>query len=277
MRRKGSLIRIEAIREVRTSVATFGNGVVERLDARRPAPPEGEPVFTYQMVFDDLNRDLETVQDKLIVAEDAHTRSRIRRTDLARTSEELTTGLYDRQVATRRTLAGLYGPDRGFEVAAIEGDTPRGLGGLVDQVDQTVQLLRQPEVDLVPVVEGGEELLDAMAGRLETGLENLTEVRVDLDKARKAVNETVIARTKAIEEYDGVFPWVARALESYFRLVGETELANRIRTSVRRVTRRQADEEEEGDVALPASGSSDAGEEAASEPAEAPSAAAEAS
>ncbi len=277
MRRKGSLIRIEASREVRTSVATFGDGVVERLDARRPAPVEGDPVFTYQLVFDDLNRDLEAVQDKLIEAEDAHTRSRIRRADLARTSEELTTGLYDRQVATRRTLAGLYGPDRGFEIAAIEGETPRGLGGLVNQVDQTVQLLREPEVALAPVVEGGEELLDTMAGRLETGLENLSEVRVDLDQARKAVSETVIARNKAIEEYDRVFPWVARAFESYFRLAGETELANRIRTSVRRVTRRRSDEQEEGDAPSPASGGSDAGEGEAPAPAEAPSATAEAS
>ncbi len=112
MRRKGSLIRIEAIREVRTSVATFGGGVITQLDARRPAPADGEPDFTYQVVFDDLDRELETVQDKLVSAEDAHTRSRIRRRNLARSSEELTTGLYDRQVATRRTLAGVFGPER---------------------------------------------------------------------------------------------------------------------------------------------------------------------
>ena len=100
MRRKGSLIRIEAIREVRASVATFGGGVVERLDARRPVPEEGGDGFTYQVVFNDLDRELATVQEKLISVEDAHTRTRIRRSELSRTSEELTSGLYDRQVAT---------------------------------------------------------------------------------------------------------------------------------------------------------------------------------
>ncbi len=52
MRRKGSLIRIDAIREVRNSLATFGGGVVGKLDTRRPSPADGEPVFTYQVVFD---------------------------------------------------------------------------------------------------------------------------------------------------------------------------------------------------------------------------------
>ncbi len=278
MRRKGSLIRIEAIREVRNSNATFGGVVVGKLDTRRPSPADGEPVFTYQVVFDDLDRELEAVQERLVLAEDAHTRSRIRRSNLARTSEELTAGLYDRQVATRRTLAGVFGPERGFEVAAFEGETPRRLSGLVDQVDQTVKLLRQPEVDVPTlVVDGVEVTLDTMATSLETDLTNLNGVRVDLEQARKAVNETVIVRSKAIEEYDRVFPWAAQALESYFRLAGEIELANRIRTSVRRVTRRQA-ADDDGDVESPSSGGSQAGEEApASEPAEAAPAASEAS
>ena len=118
------------------------------------------------------------------------------------------------------------------------------------------------------VTSGAQEILDSMVGELESDLGILDAIRVDLDKARKAVNETVIERNKAIEEYDRVFPWVARALESYFRLAGETDLANRIRTSVRRVTRRQA-EEEEGDAASPDASGSEAGEGAvASEPAE---------
>ncbi len=181
---------------------------------------------------------------------------------------ELTTGLYDRQVATRRTLAGVFGPERGFELAAVEGTTPRRLSRLVDQVDQTVKLLREPEIELpTVVVDGVEVTLDTMATSLESGLQNLDGVRGQLETARKAVNETVIARNKAIEEYDRVFPWVARALESYFRLAGEIELANRIRTSVRRVTRHQAVEEDEGDSTSPPSGGS--GEEVgASEPAE---------
>ncbi len=278
MRRKGSLIRIDAIREVRNSLATFGGGVVGKLDTRRPSPADGEPVFTYQVVFDDLDRELEAAQETLVSAEDAHMRTRVRRSHLARTSEELTTGLYDRQVATRRTLAGVFGPELGFEIAAVEGTTPRRLGRLVDQVDQTVQLLRRPEVDVPTlVVDGVEVTLDTMATSLETGLTNLNGVRVDLEQARKAVDETVVVRNKAIEEYDRVFPWAARALESYFRLAGEIELANRIRTSVRRVTRRQTTDED-GDVESPSSGGSQTGAEApASEPAEAAPAVSEAS
>lgn len=260
MRRKGSFIRIEAIREVRTSVATFGAGVVETLDAQRPVPADGEPELIYQMVFDDLDRKLETAQETLVSAEDAHTRARIRRSDLTRSSEKLTGELYDRQVATRRTLAGIYGPERGFELAAVEGSTPRTVGALVDQVDQTVKVLRQPEIEVpTVVVDGVEVTLDDVATGLQSSLDELNAVRADLDKSRKAVNETVIARTEAIEEYDRVFPWVARALESYFRLAGEIRLADRIRTSVRRVTRRQAVEPDGGEAGEPAADAPEAG------------------
>ena len=266
MRRKGSLIRIQAIREVRASLATFGAGVVERLDARRPAPPAGEPAFTYQVVFDDLDRELAAVQERLVTEEDAHMRNRIRRSNLNRTVEALTTALYERLVSTRRTLRGAFGPQSGFELAAVEGSTPEGTVGLLNQVDQTIKLLREPEVELPAVtIEGVDITLDAVAAGLENGLQELESVQADLEQARKAVSETVIERGKAIDEYDQVFPWVARALESYFRLAGELKLADRIRTSARRVTRRQAVDVEPGDTDEPSipDASEVAGDEAA--------------
>ena len=69
-------------------------------------------------------------------------------------------------------------------------------------------------------------------------------------------------------EYDGVFPWVARTLEGLFRLAGEFELADRIRTSARRVTRRQAAEAEEKEPEESASEDSATEEASASEAAE---------
>ena len=250
MRSRGSFVRIQSVEEVRASLATFGAGVAQRLDQRRAEPVEGETAFSYQQVFDDFDRELETIHTVLVTAEDERVRKRIQVSRSARLGEQLTEALYDRQVAVRRTLAGIYGPDRGFEVAAVEGKTPRTLKGIADQVDVTVRLLRQPEVELPTLeVDGVVVDLGTMAGRLETELADLQDLGVRLERARKAAGESVVVRKQAIEEFDGVFPWVARALESLFRLVGETDLAERIRTSVRRVTRRQADEPEKADGA----------------------------
>ncbi len=51
-------------------------------------------------------------------------------------------------------------------------------------------------------------------------------------------------RRRAIAEFDAIFPWAAQAVEGVFRMAGERDLADRIRTSRRRVTRRQAEETE---------------------------------
>ena len=67
-------------------------------------------------------------------------------------------------------------------------------------------------------------------------------------------NPTAAQRSNAaIAELNGVFPWMSRSLEALFILVGERELAERIRTSRRRVTRRPQDGEDgdgSGDVSL---------------------------
>ena len=249
MRSKASFVRIQSVEEVRASLAVYGEGIAERLQQRRERPVrEGEPTISYKALFEDLDQDLSGIRAGLVEAEDDHVRKRIQVSETRRSGEELTTELYDYQVAVRRTLAGLYGPDRGFEIAAVSGDTPRRLTALVDQVDQTAKLLRNPEVDLPRLAVDGIDInLESMVGRLESGMEEIRQVRARFERARKAAGETLILRNNAIEEFDRVFPWVARTLESLFRLIGERDLADRIRTSVRRVTRRQGagDGEEE--------------------------------
>ncbi|MEM7349288.1 MAG: hypothetical protein AAF657_00685 [Acidobacteriota bacterium] len=272
MRSRAAFVRIQSVEEVRASLESYGVGIADRLEGRRaaPAPGEGESVAIYQALFDDLDRDLAGIHSRLVEAEDAHVRKRIQVSQHRRTGEELTEDLYDRQVAVRRTLAGLYGPDRGFELAAFSGETPRSAPGLVDQVDQTVKLLRAPEADVPELAVGGVDVnLGNMAGRLEAGMEQIRQVRGRFNRARKAAGESLILRNKAIEEFDQVFPWVARTLESLFRLAGETELANRIRSSVRQLTRRPVDEEEEQTAEASAEGSeTEATEQEPTEPAE---------
>jgi len=242
MRSIGSRIRIQSVDEVQASLDTFGDGVVGKLDGSRPKSTSLviEPGFSYRALFQDVGARLASVKEDLVKAEDAHVRKLIQITDLKRESEGLTAGLYDEQVAVRRILEGLYGPDRGFEVAAIDGITPQELKRLSDQVDLTVKLLKEPEIELPPKKAAGVKVdFGTMAGSLETGLGEIVGVGGKLIRARKAAGQTVVVKQKATAGFDAVFPWAAQTVEGAFRMAGERDLADRIRTSRRRVTRRQ--------------------------------------
>ena len=160
---------------------------------------------------------------------------------------------YEKQTAARGILASLYGKDLDFELAAVSGKTLSSSRTLAEQVDQTVKFLRTPEEEEPSRKVAGVELeLPTMADDLEDGQKQLIQVRTDLVRAKKVADGTRQTTSQAIKDFDLVFLWIARSLEGLFRLAGEAELADRIRTSVRRVTRRQADQEAE-----PAESSSD--------------------
>ena len=227
----------------------FFGRIADRLDGRRPPPATdegpGEPTFSYRDVFDDLGRDLESLRLKVVTAEDEYVRRQARSAAIGRQSEELAEELYDRQVAARRILGGAYDPDQGFELAAVSGTTPRNYKPLEEQVDQTVKLLREPVVEEPEVKLDGVDIdLGEVADGLEARMQGFRAKRSDLDRARKAVGESKVLLDRTLDEFKGSFPWIAQALEAFARMAGERELADRIRTSIRRVTRRQGENEE---------------------------------
>ncbi len=268
MRRKDVTRRKTSIAEVRASVHAHRGRVGQQLD-ERPASP-GEGAFS-QAYFDQMDGELATVERNLVAAEDEHVRKQIQVVQARELSEELTAGVYDKQTSARKVLAGLFGSKHEFKLAAVSGRTPQGPQTLPEQVDQTVKLLRNPEGEKPAVRVSGVDIdFGVMADDLETGLGGYRASRVELDRRRKEADATRLKTNQAIADYDGVFPWVARSLEGLFRLVGEHDLAERIRTSVRRVTRRTREDEAGEPASGEPSGDSDTGEaEATPSPAEA--------
>ncbi len=263
MRSATSRVRFQSARETQTSLGTFGDSVATKLD-----PAEGEPGFNYRDLFQDVGARIASVQEQLVDAEDAHVRNQIQISDLKREGERLNVALYDEQVSVRRILEGAYGSGRGFELAAVKGSTPQGLDNLSDQVDQTVKLLRDPAIE-APSVKAGGVAIDfaAMAESLETGRAEIVRVGELLASARKAADQTVIEKRKATAAFDAVFPWAAQTVEGVFRMAGERDLADRIRTARQRVTRNQGVEETEtAEPADPAAGEPAAGAPAAGDP-----------
>jgi hypothetical protein len=253
MRRVRVLKPIQSVEEVQASLDTFGGRIAARLDGRRPPAVDDDApnaAFSYQEVFDDLGSDLESLRLRVVGADDEHVRRLAWAATVRRRRDELGTELYDQLVAARRILSGAFDPEQTFEVAAMSGLTPRNLKPLEEQVDQTVKLLRQPVVEEPKVkVFGVDVQLGKVADGFEAMLKELRTKRSELDRARKAVGESKVLLDQVLAEFQGSFPWIAQALEAFARMAGERELADRIRTSIRRVTRRQGESEEETDEA----------------------------
>ena len=62
----------------------------------------------------------------------------------------------------------------------------------------------------------------------------------------------MLAKREVTKEYDELFLYGARTLENYCRMVGKVELADRIRSSVRRVRGTNAEETESQESQEPA-------------------------
>ncbi len=249
MRRRDVTRRMTSIGEVRASVHAHRGQVGPQIDERPASPSE---VAYSQAYFDHMDGELAAAEHNLVEAEDAHVRKQIQVSKAQKRSEELASKVYDKQTSARQILAGLYGSEHQFELAAAKGNTPQGPKTLPEQVDQTVKLLRNPEGETPAKKVGGVDVdFTGMADDLDGDLTEYKSSRVGVERRRKEADATRIASNQAIAEYDRVFPAVATSLEGLFRLVGERDLADRIRTSVRRVTGRRSEEEE------PAESSSD--------------------
>ena len=258
MRTRGVFQRLTSVEEVQASLRTFGGGVATLLDERSAPPGDGATPVSHQRVFDNLGSDLETARLGLVGAEDEHVRQQVRISNLQDESDRLVSELYDQQVAVRQTFTGLFGAKRGFELAATSGNTPRARKDLEEQVDQTVKLVKDPAIEMPALrIRGGVEVnLVGLAEGLEVSQLELRAARTGLLDARKAGARTLLAKRAAMADFDRIFLAAAGILEGFFRLAGEVDLADRIRTSIRRVTNREGAEDEEvpEETAPPADG-----------------------
>ncbi len=240
MRRVEVSRRLGSAEEVRGSLAAHRGRIDGHLAVQyQPLPETG---FSYQAMFDHMDAELAKIGGRLVASEDRHVRQLARTRELRRRRARSTSETYDKQTSARGIIASLYGKAHDFEVAAVSGTTPQSSRALAEQVDQTVKFLRNPEVAAPSSKVAGVGVdFRTMADDLEAGRRQLIEVRAELVQATKEADGTRQTTAELIKEFDRIFLWIARSLESLFRLAGESELADRIRTSARRVTRRQAE------------------------------------
>lgn len=268
---KGSSIafRERTFRIVHAAVGTHGGDAAGILNVRwlsAPALAAGGMVSDYGQVFADLGRELEQSRARMLDANNAHLGQLAILIDLQKRRDELNLQLFDRFYKGRHTLESLYGRTRGFEVLAVDGETPRDPSGLIQQVRSTVTFLEEPKVVLpAPDVDGIAVDLPVLAFQLGTGADDLEGVLRAVEEQQKNAQTTRKAKNDAFAEFDRRYLWVGRALETYFHLAGMHELAERVRPSARRPGRRAADENMEPDAVEAEGDEAQADEETAGE------------
>ncbi len=209
----------------------------------RCASREGEIVIDYQGVFDNLGTELRAAKQGMVAANTVHLGQLARIVALQERRTDLKQGLFSRFSKARHGLESFFGARRAFPMLAVDGETPRDPMGLVHQVRETVDFLGQPKIALPTLDLDGVQLdLTAIATQLGDGANELEAVVGELERARKQAQMSRQAKNEAIDRFDDVFLWVARALESYFHLAGMHELAERVCPSTRRPGRRAVDE-----------------------------------
>jgi hypothetical protein len=238
MRSQETLSLFKSAKEIRVAIDADGERIGGLLNEIHPLPvPEGEPTFDYRRHFEHLAHQLDMAVGDTELAEDEHSARQIRVARFQSERDDAVKSGYDTLVWARQGLESLY-PNGGFELGFLKGDTPRVPDRLLEQLGQTVKLLREPAVDLREVrVRGFSADFGEVASELESEVAAVQAVLDRLGRANKDAEGTLVAKRKAIEVLRRTLLWAGRTAEGLFHLAGESELAERIRKSTRRPPR----------------------------------------
>ncbi len=247
-------------KEIRVALETDGDRIGELLNSKRPPPTgEGDPVFDYRAQMGHLIHELDGSVDRLVVTEEEHSERQIRLDRARAERKKVVSTNHAKLVATREGLESIY-PNGAYELAFVSGTTPRVPLKLIEQLEQTVKLLRDPPVALRETKSPAFSVdLEIAASDLEAGIPELRGLVDKVDSARKEAVGTQLIRRDAIDELHRTIIWVGRTSEGLFYLAEEDELAKRIRSSTRRSKRPSEEAQEAAEAETPSTEESTSG------------------
>ncbi len=212
------------------------------LSHRQEGDPEPEFFGTIVAVGRKLKHAIDKVvsaDNRLFAANAALDKERQARGDKAFRLSRLIIGL---RGACKSLFVNLPVQDLGFDARTAQDPVP-----LLIQADRVVENLESGEVKAEPLFEDDDfnpkkyaAQVRGRADELRACLDNVADLKRDAEQA-------LIAKGVVTGEYDELFLHGARTFESFCRLAGETELADRVRPSVSRPGRTEVPPGDEGD------------------------------
>ncbi len=178
----------------------------------------------------------------------------------------------DKILSLRYTCLGLIGEDS-LRPLGLDFNLAQDVPGVLRQAEIIRERVASAESELVP-----KRWMEAKLSREASAQEldpEIGELRIEarrLVEQRKRVDTAKVRKDDALKEFDRNYIPIVRLLEATFRVVGETDLADRIRPTVRQLTRNDTDEQETEPEAEPSEASAEvpASEPAPPEPGDAP-------
>ena len=264
MRTQETYSLIKAARDIGVAIDADGDRIGGKLNEQNPLPAgEGESAFDYRQHMRSLRLQLDASVEHVAEAEDGHAARLIRLSREQSERESVTDDAYGKMVTERQGLEAFY-PRGGFELAFLKGKTPRVPERLLEQLVQTVKLLKQPAVEpREPKSDSFNLDLEKVAKNLEPCIPDLRGAIDRYRRASKEVEGSLVAKQKAVKQLRRTVVWVGRTTEGLFFLAEEDELARRIRKSTRRQLRpseQAAAEESKGEAPPSEASASDAPE-----------------
>jgi hypothetical protein len=153
----------------------------------------------------------------------------------------LTEDAYGKFSTMRRAIDELQGPGKAFVLAGIEGPTSRKTPKLLRQMDLAVPRLFEANPQFAPSSpEGAEPVPDsgveginvdpkAMGQQLQGIRDRLRQKHREFRRMIRKVQASRKEKNRRLLEHKERQLWTARIVEGYYRLAGETELADRLR------------------------------------------------
>ena len=169
--------------------------------------------------------------------------------------DQATAELVQTMVAIRATAETVYGR-AGLKALGIDGRTPTDSKAILEHARKFVKQLEDPGLKLPRPQDGVAIQKSVWAAKVKKPLPLLAEARKDVAREAREAEITGDAKAKAMAAFDDLFGVVATFTSAMLDLIGEGDLAARIKPSVRRRGVTAESDESEADAEPGADGES---------------------
>ena len=157
--------------------------------------------------------------------------------------DSATAELISLTVGIRSTIDTVYG-QAGLKAAGLDGRTPTDSKAVLEHARNLIQRLADPGLIWPKALQSGVKLSPAVwISDLEGPVKRLGEARKDVAREEREAQATGSAKAKAMSTQDTTFSTGAGFISATLALVGERELAEKTRPSIRRAGTTAAIEE----------------------------------
>lgn len=144
-----------------------------------------------------------------------------------------TTELVQAMVTIRSVCEATYGR-AGLKALGIDGRTPTDSKAIKEHAQNFVSQLKDPKVKLPPPQDGVSIDRAVWIAKVEKWLPVLAQARTDVAREESEADATLNAKNKSMDAFDELFGVVAAFTSSMLDLIGEDDLAARVKPAARR-------------------------------------------